>query len=98
MFTTIEDEPIPELEAGDLWVDEEMYDTDPAAEYVTATLFVKGHGPIGEVMLRNGQIWGTDQRQWAGSELIDWFTARGSNVSWHRHAIIEAVAEAKEAM
>ena len=90
--------PIPDLEAGDLCVDEEMYDTDPDAEYVTATLFVKGHGPIGDVTLRNGQIWGTDQRHWAGSKLIDWFTARGSDVSWHRDAIVDAVAEAKEAM
>ena len=90
--------PIPELEAGDLCVDEEMHDIDPGAEWLTATLFVKGHGPIGDVTLRNGQIWGTDQRHWAGSKLIDWFTARGSDVSWHRDAIVDAVAEAKEAM
>ena len=90
--------PIPDLEAGDLCVDEDVYDTDPDAEYLTATLFVKGHGPIGDVMLRNGQIWGTEQGHWAGSELIDWFTARGSDVSWHRDAILDAVADAKEAM
>ena len=90
--------PIPELEAGDLCVDEEIYDTDAAAEYLTATLFVKGHGAIGDVTLRNGQIWGTEQRHWAGSKLIDWFSARGSDVSWHREAIVDAVAEANEVL
>ena len=90
--------PIPDLEAGDLCVDEEMHDIDPGAEYLTATLFVKGHGAIGDVTLRNGQIWGTDQRHWAGSKLIDWFSARGSDVDWHREAIVDAVAEANEVL
>ena len=58
--------PIPDLEAGDLCVDEDVYDTDPEAEYVTATLFVKGHGPIGDVTLRNGRAWGDGPRCWAG--------------------------------
>ena len=90
--------PVPDLEAGDLCIDEDMHDIDPGAEWLTATLFVKGHGPIGDVTLRNGQIWGTDQRHWAGSKLIDWFTARGSDVDWHREAIVDAVVTAKEAM
>ena len=88
--------PIPDLEAGDLCVDEEMHDIDPGAEYLTATLFVKGHGPIGDVTPATANL-GTDQRHWAGL-LIDWFSARGSDVDWHREAIVDAVAEAKEAM
>ena len=90
--------PIPDLEAGDLCYDEEMYDIDPDAEYLTATLFVKGHGPIGDVTLREGETWGDDVRHWAGPKIIELFIQRGSDVFWHRDAIIDAVAEAKEAM
>ncbi len=90
--------PIPDLEAGDLCVDEEMHDIDPGAEWLTATLFVKGHGPIGDVTLRNGRVWGGDLRHWAGSKLIDWFTNRGHEVGDHIDDIEYAVATAKEAM
>ena len=90
--------PIPELEAGDLCYDEEMYDTDPEAEYVTATLFVKGHGPIGDVTLRNGRPWGDDPCHWAGRGLLDWFMSRGHEIADHIDAIVDAVADAKEGM
>ena len=89
--------PIPDLEAGDLCVDEEIYDTDPGAEYLTATLFVKGHGAIGEVTLRNGRTWGDGPSCWADRDLLDWFDARGG-VADHVDAIVDAVAEAKEVL
>ena len=69
--------PIPDLEAGDLCVDEEIYDTDADAEYLIATIFVKGHGAQGGHAPQRADL-GHRSRHWAGSKLIDWFSARGA--------------------